>query len=463
MNTKSIRFRLTVWYSTALIISIAVIFVSFYIITQQELYQHTDVILTSHAKQVASYVQKQLENGGIFVADSLPYNEFGVIPGMLLFITDKDGAILYSTYPYKSIQNDISYLFNQSKQANQETILNRDFLGTSQRMILISLYKDNKLLGTLMMGHPIDVIQKSLNSLLTNLISLFALIVIPTIFGGWILAKRAMQPIDSISEQMQRITSKNLKERINNPQTHDEIETLVHTFNNLLVRLETAFSRERQFIGDVAHELKTPLATQRTMIEVMLSKQRSNEEHIKTLNELLVDNQHLTNIVKDVLELAWSEADKTQLNTETTNLSDLTEELYEIAIKLSETKKLTITKHITKNLLVAGKRDKLLRALLNIVDNAIKYTPNGTIVLSLTNDINTVIVKVKDTGEGISNVDIPHIFKRFYRGRKSQLIDGSGLGLAIAYSIITTYKGKLTVKNNHGKGVTITAFFPLIH
>lgn len=459
MNTRSIRFRLTLWYSTALIISIAVIFASFYFITQQELYRHTDTILISHARQVAQRVKDQLISGHLQSQDSEVYNEFGAIPGMMLVVTDNTGKIVSTSYPRESIGKEVATLFGRVSQTEGEIILNHDFPGTAQRMILIPL-RDNEFLGTVMMGHPIDVIQKSLNSLFTNLVSLFFLLVFPTIFGGLILAKRAMQPVDQISEQMQHITSENLTRRIKSPQTHDEIETLVSTFNNLLFRLEAAFKRERQFIGDVAHELKTPLATQRSAIEVLLSKKRTNEEYQKITAELLIDNQKLTNTVKDVLDLAWAEADKTSISTEKTNLTEVLEELYEIAVQLGSRNKLAVVKRLEKEVYVIGNRDKIFRAFLNIIDNAIKYTSHGSIALSLSSHNGTAVVKVKDTGEGIAQEDIPYIFDRFYRGQKSHRVDGTGLGLAIVHAIIMALKGILTVKNNAEHGATFTITFP---
>ena len=463
MNTKSIRFRLTFWYSSALIISIAVIFASFYYITQQELYRHTDIILSSHAKQVAQTVKEQLESGHLESQSSTLYNEFGAIPGMMLVVTDNTGKILHSTYPNSTVENEINGLFQQIKTGDPEKVLNQNFPGGAQRMMLIPLEEENELMSVVMMGHPIDVIQRSLNSLLTNLISLFALLVVPTIIGGLILAKRAMQPVNAISEQMQRITSENLKERVSSPQTHDEIETLVYTFNNLLTRLEASFKRERQFIGDVAHELKTPLATQRSTIEVLLSKKRTNEDYQKTLADLLIDNKRLANTVKDVLDLAWAEADKTEISTESSNLTELMEELYEITTQLAKSKGLEVTKRFEKNVYVSGSRNKIFRALLNIVDNAIKYTPRGTIGLYLATANGEAVVRVKDTGQGISDEDIPHIFDRFYRGGKSHRVDGTGLGLAIAHSIVSAYQGTLSVKNNEGKGTTFIAILPLSH
>ncbi len=462
MNTRSIRYRLTTWYSTALIISIAVIFASFYYITRQELYRHTDIILTSHARVVAQNIHEKLEARSDISEESSFYNEFGAIPGMMLVVTDDSGFILHSTYPYETIQKEVADLFWERNSLDHEVILNKNFSGTTQRMILISIGNKDELLGMVMMGHPIDVIQKSLNSLLINLISLFMVLVFPTIFGGWVLAKRAMQQVNAISEQMQRISSENLTERIKSPQTRDEIEALVSTFNNLLGRLGSAFRRERQFIEDVAHELKTPLATQRSTIEVLLLKKRTNEAYRKSLQELLVENEKLTCTVKDVLDLAWAEADTTNVYTDKVNLTDVMEELYEIAVQLGIRKKLQVTKRFVKDIFIVGNREKIFRALLNIVDNAIKYTTKGNISLSMTTDSGKAIVKIKDTGEGISGVDEPHIFRRFYRGKKAYRSDGSGLGLAISYSIITASKGALRVLHNDGGGTTMVATFPMV-
>jgi signal transduction histidine kinase len=267
--------------------------------------------------------------------------------------------------------------------------------------------------------------------------------------------------LTKLSEKIRSITSQNLDQRITDIENEDEIGELADSFNHLLTRLHEAFNRERQFIGDVAHELKTPLSTQQSTIEVLLSKKRTNEDYQKTLTDLLIDNKRLTDTVKDVLDLAWAEADKTQISTESTNLTELMEELYEITAQLAKSKGLEAIKRFEKNVYISGKRDKIFRALLNIVDNAIKYTPRGTISLYLTTDDGEAIVKMKDTGQGISPEDVPHIFDRFYRGSKSHRVNGTGLGLAIAHSIVSVYQGTLSVKNNEDRGTTFIATFPL--
>ncbi|MEK7166742.1 MAG: HAMP domain-containing sensor histidine kinase [Patescibacteria group bacterium] len=289
---------------------------------------------------------------------------------------------------------------------------------------------------------------------------LFIILLIVLALVGLFIIRKMTNELTRLSEKIRTITSQNLDQRITDIASKDEIGELADAFNHLLSRLHEAFTRERQFIGDVAHELKTPLATERSTIEVLLSKKRTNEEYQKATADLLIDNQKLTNTVSDVLDLAWAEADKTNMVTEKTNLTEVLDELHEIATQLGMRKKLQAVKRLEKDVYVTGSRDKIFRALLNIVDNAIKYTAKGTISLTLTQDHNLVTVKVKDTGEGIAEEDILHIFDRFYRGYKSHRVDGTGLGLAIAHSIITALKGILTVKNNVERGATFTVTFP---
>ncbi len=292
---------------------------------------------------------------------------------------------------------------------------------------------------------------------------LFILLLVILALEGLFIIRKMINDLTKLSEKIRTITSQSLNQRITGIESKDEIGELADSFNHLLTRLHEAFTRERQFIDDVAHELKTPLATQRSTIEVLLSKNRAIADYKKTASELLVDNQRLTNTVKDVLDLAWAEADKTRLTTLTTNLSELMEELYEITIQLAKPKNLEVLKQFEKNVIINGNRDKIFRALLNIVDNAIKYTAKGTIFLTLVTGNGEVTIEAKDTGEGISEEDLPHLFDRFYRGKKTHRVDGIGLGLAIAHSIITTCKGSLRVKNNEDNGTTFSITFPLIH
>ena len=279
---------------------------------------------------------------------------------------------------------------------------------------------------------------------------------------GFFIVRKMTSGISKLSSKIKTITSKNLTERVTGVDTEDEIGELATSFNQLLDRLLEAFKRERQFIGDVAHELKTPLATQRSAIEVALSKNRSPEEYKEILSEALLDNNRITTTLKNILDLAWSEAESAKVKKDKVNLSEVVSEIVEIATKLGLAKKVSVSENLNDHIVVLGSEDKLTRAFLNIVDNAIKYTPTGgSVSISLTRKDGQVRFQVKDTGVGISKADLPHVFERFYRGGKSGKVYGSGLGLSISQAIILAHKGTIEVKSDLGHGTIVTVHLSL--
>ena len=168
--------------------------------------------------------------------------------------------------------------------------------------------------------------------------------------------------------------------------------------------------------------------------------------------------------IKNILDLAWLGAENANLSENSFNLSSSLVELKEIAIKLATQKHITIKDKIEENVLVLGTEDKICRAILNVIDNAIKYTPKDkTITISLHKKKDQAIVKVVDTGIGISKKELGHIFKRFYRGSKATKTFGSGLGLAIAQGIIKAHKGDIKVSSRVGEGTLVTIFLPLVN
>lgn len=277
----------------------------------------------------------------------------------------------------------------------------------------------------------------------------------------FVIVYKITSSIIHLSRKMAQISSKNLEEKITDVHGENEIGDLTQSFNNLLDRLNDAFQRERQFIGDVAHELKTPLATLRSSFEVTLSKDRSKEEYKEVIEESIVEADDLSSTLKNVLDLAWSETPNQGQNRKRFNLSTLTDDLYEIAQKMALRKKIEVSLSNTPNIFIDGFKDKFARALLNILDNAIKYSSNQRkIELILEKTPTKILISVVDNGLGISEEDLPHIFDRFYRGSKTDKVFGSGLGLAIAKSIVTLHQGEIRIKSELGKGSTFVIVLP---
>lgn len=289
------------------------------------------------------------------------------------------------------------------------------------------------------------------------LILLFIILAI----AEFIIIYKITKSITQLSSKIKSISSINLDDKITGISSKDEMGELANSFNGLLDRLNEAFKREQQFIGDVAHELKTPLATQISSFDVTLSKPRGKDEYKKTIEDALAEAHQLSATLKNVLDLAWSESPNKQNNRTKFDLSELMDDLYEIAQKVALKKKIHVKLSTTKNLYIYGFKDKLARAILNIIDNSIKYSPaDGQVELILEKSPNKVLISIIDEGLGIPKEEISHIFDRFYRGSKTDRVFGSGLGLAIAKSIVTLHQGEIRIKNNQGKGSTFIVVLP---
>lgn len=462
MNTRSFRFQLTIWYTVAFFIATALIFVSFYLVTKRALFDQIDSDVTAHTHKLVEVLTEQIEGGTKLVINQPVLSAVAEIPGTEVVITDEFGQVTTSSLIIGVDEGVVRQLYDTAVQTQKPFFANKIIRDTVLRFLVTPVSGQKGILGVLMVGHPISEVQESLETLVLLLGIIFLVLIVPTIFGVYMLAYGAIQPILAISKKLKQISSENLDERVVSPKTGDEIEELALTFNHLLDRLSAAFARERQFISDVAHELKTPLATLRSGIEVALLKDRTGKEYKKVLLETLIDVNRLATTLKDVLDLAWSETDSAKTGRDVFSLSELVEELKDTATKMAYGKSIVIDGLIKKNVVAPGSKDKLFRALLNIVDNAVQYTSRGKIVISLREDNQLAVIKIKDTGKGILEKDLPHITERFYRGSQTEKTSGSGLGLAIAKAVINAHHGKIEIESKAGKGTQVTIFLPVM-
>lgn len=457
MKLRGIRFKLTIWYALAFSIAGSLIFLAFYLLTRQALYYQTDTTISAHGLKVMEVALRQGTGMHDDLAKQAFLDEFAKIPGMLIVIADKEGKIVGSSL---ASENDeaINSLVREVIQSNEQTFLNRKIGVTNLRFWTNPISKDGRSIGVILVAHPIDVIENSLSDLVSAMSLVYVSLVILTTYGGYLLSQKATQPIREITEKITRITAENLNERVAVRQTGDEIEELSETFNSLMDRLDSAFKRERQFIGDVAHELKTPLATLQGEIELALTKKRKSEEYRHALKEALIDARRLGETLRNILDLAWS---RTDTKLERVDLSAALNDLNEVAKKLALAKRITVKSDIKKGVYVLGKKDKLSRAVLNLIDNAIKFTPEkGRVEINLNKEKERAVIKISDNGVGINKTDRPHIFERFYRGKTAT--SGSGLGLPIAQAIVLAHRGKLKVVSSKGRGTTATVYLPLM-
>jgi len=281
--------------------------------------------------------------------------------------------------------------------------------------------------------------------------------------GGWLLSRKSLRPIDKITETTKRITATNLSERLPLQESDDDLDRLATTINQMMERLEESFQKLSRFTADAAHELRTPLAALKGETEVLLSRKRSSEEYQEALTNNLERLDFLTKLVNDLLILSQADEGKASLKIENLNFSELLKQLYEAFNIVAMQKKIDFTFFTPEEVLINGDRIKLKQLFSNLIDNAIKYTPDGgNISLIIQPEKDQVAVIIKDTGIGIPSDDLLHIFDRFYRvdTSRSRISGGVGLGLSICHWIVKAHHGTIDVKSQLHQGATFTVTLP---
>jgi signal transduction histidine kinase len=269
--------------------------------------------------------------------------------------------------------------------------------------------------------------------------------------------------VDKIAQTAREIEENDLSQRIN-VNTRDELGRLAATLNEMIGRLEKAFQRQKQFTSDASHELRTPLAVIEAESSLVLQKERPPSDYRQSLETISQEATQMSSLIEQLLTLARADSGKEQWNFAEVSLSKLITNLSTDVEVLCEEKGLSFQLGQTQDLVVKGDEARLRGLFMNLLDNAIRYTPApGTISVSLRREGQMAVAAVKDTGVGIPPEDIPFIFERFYRVDKSRsrAEGGTGLGLAICKHIAEAHEGKIEVRSQVGAGSTFSVWLPL--
>ena len=281
--------------------------------------------------------------------------------------------------------------------------------------------------------------------------------------GGWLLARRALKPVDRMTRTAQRISAEHLDGRLQETGSDDELDRLAKTLNDMLGRLDGAFHQMRQFSADASHELQTPLTILKGEMEVALRLQRSPDEYQRVLRSGLEEIDRINHLVAGLLLLARADAGVLRLDLQPLALKDLLQEVCEQMRVVADDRSINLHSNLPAPVIVRGDREHLRRLLLNLVDNAIKYTSTGgSVTLSLQSDNDWASLMISDTGIGLSRDEQQLIFNRFHRATDTRSRDerGVGLGLSIARSIAEAHGGRVHVESAPGKGSTFTVLLP---
>ncbi|HML22054.1 MAG TPA: ATP-binding protein [Aggregatilinea sp.] len=333
--------------------------------------------------------------------------------------------------------------------------------GAHLRVAASPLRIGGDLYGYIQVATSLRTVDAAIDRLLKIMLISGAFTLLASLLLGDLLARRALKPIETIGETARQITAADdLGRRIPNHGPQDEIGRLATTFNQTLERLEQLFNVQRRFVADVSHEMRTPLTSIQGNLDLM-RRIGYDEEAMEAIES---ESRRMTRLVDDLLLLAKADAGRLPLDQGVVDLDTMVLEVYNQAQMLAH----GVALHLgdLDQAQVLGDADRLKQLLLNLVSNGLKYTPEGgSVTISLARDGDRALVTVCDTGIGIPETDLPHIFDRFYRVDKarSRAQGGTGLGLSIAKWIADAHGGDLDVTSHVGSGTTFTLWLPLVH
>jgi heavy metal sensor kinase len=326
------------------------------------------------------------------------------------------------------------------------------------RVLTMPVVRRGAVVRLVQVGMDLERTQRALSAFVHTLLFLVPLGVGLAVAGGMVIARRALRPVDQMSRAARRITAENLTGRIEPPGAADEMDRLAETLNGMLARLDAAFAHLRRFAADAAHELRTPLTVLKGGLEVALRTDRSAAEYRAVLASSLQEVEGLIRLTEDLLlfsrATAGLEGPRVRLE-----LEPLVIEVAEMAVRLAKPGGVSVRLGVVQPAAVIGDAASLRRAVLNLIENAVRYSDaGGAVELTLTQEGGYAQIVVSDRGPGIAPADVDRIFEPFVRldvGR-ARYAGGTGLGLAIARSIVAAHGGTLTVDSTPGAGARFT-------
>jgi heavy metal sensor kinase len=454
---SSLRFRISAWNTAAVLLIVIVTLLALREALRFSLLQENDLLLRDDAYEVVlaveglypslDQIEKEMERKALGHVDRELFVQLLDANGKLIASQGKppdltkvaiprgDEPQLVAIRHYRMVQREIT------KPGLPRYIVR---VGASTTMVTNDISK----LTRLMAGASVVI-----------------LFVAP--LSGYFLAGRATRPLARILATAARLGPRHMEERLPIRGTQDELDQLSHTINRFLDLLRDYLDRNREFVANAAHELRSPLAAIQSSVEVTLNSDRSVDEYQDMLGEVADQCGHLRILVNQLLLLAETDAARFPMEASSVSFDHLVRKSVEMFAGVADEQGVELSAEVSEPITVKGDGGRLRQVVSNLIDNSLKFTPRGgqvRVTLRLDVAQGQMVLTVADTGAGISSEDLPHIFERFYRGDKSRqrqdLAHGNGLGLSICQSIVQAHGGTIGVDSNLGRGATFTVCLP---
>ncbi len=453
---RSFRLQITAWYLLLFTVLFAAFSIFFYEVLDRALHKRLDESLSAAVGTAAGLFRDEMAelHGDATAAAREVTSEISI--QHVLVAVFEGNKLLSSNAPLKSAElPSIAARASGTNRSELRTTLPQ-YGKHGARAVARALVVDGK--------HYVLLAVESLHSIKSDLAVVrnvlflaLPLVVLIAGIGGFLLATRSLAPVRSMADQARHITDKNLNTRLDIGAAHEELQVLADSFNELLSRLDQSFETMRRFVADASHELRTPLSVIRGEADVALARDRGPGEYRESLAIIQDEGRRLSRLVEDLLNLARADAGHANLRVEEFYLNDLLAECCRSLEAAAGARQIDLECRCPGDVAFRGDQELLRRLVLNLLDNAIRYTPaGGKILVSLEAAGSELRILVSDTGIGIPPEAAPYIFGRFYRGdqARSRQNGGFGLGLSIVKWIAESHKGTVNVTSEPGKGNT---------
>lgn len=470
-----IRLQLTLWYTAVFAALLLFTGTLFYQHLEQSLEASLDTTLQLRAQQLAGEVV--ISGNTITLSDGTgnlpgyetPGNEqrvehVDVNNGVLVRLLDAHGKVVQQTQAFRALhppQASVTQpLHGTPWQGTVSAPQNQEVRVYSQ-----ALTEGGQTVAVIQVGQSLVELHALLHTLVGELFVVGAIVLLACAIGSFWLAARAFAPIQHLACTARHIKAGDLHQRVAVPQAHDEVQYLALTLNEMLDSLEQAFTRQRRFVADASHELRTPVAAIRSKTDVALLNARTREDYVIVLQAINTEAERLGHLISDLLALARGDEGRTQFDREVVRLDQIVEVVAANAEQLAAERNILLTVQTGEPVYTLGDEARLIQVVMNLLDNAILYAnAGGRVHVTAQATPTEAQLVISDTGIGIAPQHLPHLFERFYRAdpaRQRTRSSSTGLGLAIVDWVVRAHGGIVSVESQVGRGSTFTVTLPL--
>lgn len=455
-----LRFRLALWNAAVIAGAICLLGALTYVVEARSLSQELDESIRTQVRNLQTVYEVRATLSPRARERIIPQPSVFSAPAYHVQVLDPEGSILERSAGLGGRQLPVSPGSLKRAEEGDGLFETVRLDGQDVRLFTMPLVADEDFVGYVQVARSQEALQDALEFLRNTLLGAGAALVVLSMVVAWLLAGVPLRPIGRITRAARSVgLSGRLDARLERVKTRDEIGRLVDTFNRMMDRLESAFTAQRRFVADASHELRTPLTTIRGNLELLKKRGVVTEPAMKdALQDVIDEAERMSRLVQGLLALARADAGQ-QLARDPVRLDDLVRVVHRETQMVSEG--VVVGLGAVDAAEVVGDSDALKQLLLILVENGVKYTPSGgTVTLDLHWEGNDAVLAVRDTGVGIANEELPHVFERFYRSPAARSSGGTGLGLAIARWIAEEHGAVINVASRVGVGTTFTIRLP---